>query len=253
MREEIEMSRISAAPYDRRTVLRAAAGIPAMLALSARMARAADSPLKIATIGAGHIGGTLGALWIKAGHPLMFSSRHPEELKDMAAGLGPLARTGTTADAVAFADVILLAVPYAALKDIGQEFGKDLAAKQLILDASNPIVPRDGDIATWAREKGAGLATLEMIPGAKIVRAFNAIGYAKLRDGAGGANAKTGMPMAGDDAGAIAIASTLVREAGLEPVVIGPLAMGKYLIPGTPLGGEHTPEEIKQIAAGLKT
>jgi hypothetical protein len=250
------MTRISVVHHDRRSVLRIAAGIPALLALSAGVARAQNSaaqPLKIATIGAGHIGGTLGSLWIKAGHPVMFSSRHPEELKDMAAGLGPLAHTGTTAEAVAFADVILLAVPYAALKDIGHEFGKDLAAKELILDASNPIVPRDGDIATWAREKGAGLATLELIPGAKIVRAFNAINYMKLRDGAGGANAKVGMPMAGDDAGAITIASTLVREAGLEPVVIGPLAMGKYLIPGTPLGGEHSPDEIKQIAAGLKT
>jgi predicted dinucleotide-binding enzyme len=133
------------------------------------------------------------------------------------------------------------------LKQIGQDFGKDLAAKELILDASNPIVPRDGDIATWAREKGAGLATLELMPRAKIVRAFNAIGYLKLSEG--GAN--IGMPMAGDDAGAIAIAAKLVREAGLEPVVIGSLAMGKYLIPGTPLGGEHTPDEIKQIAAGL--
>ena len=247
------MTPISAAHYDRRSVLRAAAGIPALLALSTRMARAADSPLKIATIGAGHIGGTLGALWIKAGHPVMFSSRHPEELKDMAAGLGPLAHSGTTAEAIAFADVVLLAVPYAALKEIGHDFGKELATKALILDASNPIVPRDGDIATWAREKGAGLATLELIPGAKIVRAFNAINYMKLRDGAGGANAKVGMPMAGDDANAVTIASKLVHEAGLEPVVIGPLAMGKYLIPGTPLGGEHSPDEIKQIAAGLRS
>lgn len=248
------MTEISAAQCDRRDVLRAAVGIPALLALSARMARAQNAaapPLKIATIGAGHIGGTLGSLWIKAGHPVMFASRHPEELKDFAAGLGPLAHTGTTAEAVAFGDVILLAVPYAALKEIGHDFGKDLAAKALILDASNPIVARDGDIANWAREKGAGLATLEMIPGAKIVRAFNAVSYMKLREGAEGANSKVGMPMAGDDAGAITIAAKLVREAGLEPVVIGPLAMGKYLIPGTPLGGEHTPEEIKQIAAGL--
>jgi 8-hydroxy-5-deazaflavin:NADPH oxidoreductase len=248
------MTRISAAQCDRRSVLHVVVGIPALLALSARAARAQNSaaqPLKIATIGAGHIGGTLGSLWVKAGHPVMFSSRHPEELKDFAAGLGPLAHTGTTAEAVAFGDVILLAVPYAALKEIGHDFGRELAAKELILDASNPIVPRDGDIATWAREKGAGLATLELIPGAKIVRAFNAVGYMKLREGTGEPNVRVGMPMAGDDAGAVTIASKLVREAGLEPVVIGPLAMGKYLIPGTPLGGEHTPEEIKQIAAGL--
>ncbi len=60
------------------------------------------------------------------------------------------------------------------------------------------------------------------------------------------------MPIAGDDANAIAVASRLVREVGFEPVVIGPLAMGKYLMPGTPLAGEHTPEQIRQIVATLK-
>jgi predicted dinucleotide-binding enzyme len=182
----------------------------------------------------------------------MFSSRHPEELKDMVAGLGPLAHAGTPADAVAFADVILLAVPYTAIKPIGQEFGKQLAEKPLVLDASNPIVARDGDIATWAREKGAGLATLELIPGVHLVRAFNAVGYMKVREDASDTSKKIGMPMAGDDPAAIAIATKLVREAGFEPVLIGKLDMGKYLIPGTPLGGEHSPEEIRQIVAGLK-
>jgi hypothetical protein len=221
------------------------------LALSPAIRARADAPLKIATIGAGHIGSTLGTFWVKAGHPVMFSSRHPEELKDLAAGLGPLAHTGTTAEAVAFADVVLLAVPYGAMKQIGQDFGKDLAKKVLVLDASNPIVPRDGDLGTWAREKGAGLATAELIPGAKIVRAFNAIGFMKLREDAKGPPAVIGMPIAGDDAGAIAIANQLVRESGLEPVLVGGLSMGKYLIPGTPLAGEHSPAEIKRIAAGL--
>src|SRR5208282_5929866 len=46
---------------------------------------------RIGVIGAGRIGGTVGSLWVKAGHEVMFSSRHPEELKDLVAGLGPLA------------------------------------------------------------------------------------------------------------------------------------------------------------------
>jgi predicted dinucleotide-binding enzyme len=251
------MTRYLTANHHRRDLIRTIAGVSALAALTA-MPRAgfaqtaAVAPLKIGTIGAGHIGGTLGALWIKAGHPVMFSSRHPEELKDMVAGLGPLARAGTTADAVAFADVIFLAVPYSAIKQIGQDYGKELATKVLLLDASNPIVARDGDVATWAREKGAGLATAELIPGAHVVRAFNAVGYMKVREDAADTSKKVGMPIAGDDPKAIAIATTLVKEAGFEPVMIGPLAMGKYLIPGTPLGGEHTPEEIKQIVAGLK-
>lgn len=55
-----------------------------------------------------------------------------------------------------------------------------------------------------------------------------------------------------DAANAITAASGLVREIGFAPVVIGPLAMGKFLIPGTPLAGEHTPEQIRKIAATLK-
>ncbi len=241
----------------RRNFLRSVAGVSSMLALAATSrAGFAQTPdaahIKIATIGAGHIGGTVGALWVKAGHPVMFSSRHPEELKDMVAGLGPLAHAGTTAEAIAFADVVLLAVPYSAMKQIGQDYGKELATKVLVIDASNPIVARDGEVATWAREKGAGLATEELIPGIHLVRAFNAVGYMKVREDAADPSKKIGMPMAGDDPHAIAIASTLVREAGFVPVVVGGLSMGKYLIPGTPLGGEHTPEEIQQIVAGLK-
>ena len=230
----------------RREFLRAAA----LLAAAPLAARAADAPLKIATLGAGHIGGTLGGLWVKAGHPVMFASRHPEDLKDMVAALGPLARAGTVEEALAFADVVLLAVPYKALPEIGKAHARELAAKVLVIDACNPFPARDGEIATWARDKGAGLASAELLPGARLVRAFNAIGYSQLPEL--GRQGGTGMPIAGDDAKAIDVASKLIREIGFEPVLVGPLAMGRHLLPGTALAGEHTPEEIRSIAAGLK-
>jgi predicted dinucleotide-binding enzyme len=63
---------------------------------------------------------------------------------------------------------------------------------------------------------------------------------------------KIGMPIAGDDKKAIEVASQLVREAGFEPVVVGGLDMGKYLMPGTPLAGEHTPDEVRGIASTLR-
>jgi predicted dinucleotide-binding enzyme len=63
---------------------------------------------------------------------------------------------------------------------------------------------------------------------------------------------KIGMPIAGDDKRAIEVVSQLVREIGFEPVVVGGLDMGKYLMPGTPLAGEHTPAEVRSIAATLK-
>src|SRR5690348_5004727 len=72
------------------------------------------SAVKIGTIGAGNIGSTLGTLWIKSGHPVLFSSRHPEQLKSLVDSLGPLARAGTVTQALAFGDVVLMAVPYGA-------------------------------------------------------------------------------------------------------------------------------------------
>ena len=83
------------------------------------------------------------------------------------------------------------------------------------------------------------------------MRAFNAIGYAKLSTDAHRQGELVGVPIAGDDAHAIDIASSLIREIGFDPVVIGGLAMGKYLVPGTPLGGEHTAAEIRQIVTNL--
>lgn len=223
----------------------------ALLALLPRAAHAA-SPLKIGTLGAGRIGSALGGLWVKAGHPVMFSSRHPEELKDLVAGLGPLAQAGTVADAIAFADAVLLAVPYGALPQIGKDHAVALAARALVIDACNPFPSRDGEIAVWARKKGAGLATAELLPGARLVRAFNAIGAYRLSEIAGRPGGRTGMPIAGDDAQAIALASDLIREINFEPVLIGGLTMGRHLVPGTPLAGEHSPREIRSIAATLK-
>jgi len=242
----------------RRDFFRMAASGTALLALAATPLAAlaqttSGAPLKIGTIGAGRIGSTLGTLWAKAGHPVMFSSRHPEELKGLVDGIGPLARAGTPAEAVAFADIVLLAVPYRAMPQIGHDFAHDLAAKALVLDATNPMARRDGEVAVQAREKGAGVAAAELLPGAHLVRAFNAIGSARLpEDGKRPQGERIGMPMAGDDAKALALASNLVREIGLEPVVVGPLTMGKYLLPGTPLAGEHTPEQIREILATLK-
>ena len=216
------------------------------------------STLKIATIGAGTEGGALGTIFARLSHPVMFSSRHPEQLKDLVAAAGPNARAGSVADAVAFGDVIFLAVPYPAVEEIGRDYGKALAAKPLVVDVSNPSAARDGEaLGKWVDDQGgAGLATAKLLPGAHIVRAFNALGH----NGLHGAEvlikptlAQTvGMPIAGDDPQAIALATKLIRETRFEPVLIGGLAKGKYLVPGSPISGEHTPDEIRKIAASLK-
>jgi 8-hydroxy-5-deazaflavin:NADPH oxidoreductase len=244
----------------RREVLRLAGSAAAFLALAASplAALAQTAPgggkLKIGTIGAGREGGALGTLFAKAGHPVMFSSRHPEQLKDLVESAGPNAKAGTVAEAVAFADVVLLVVPYTAVEQIGKEFGPALASKALVMDVSNPIARRDGEeLVKWVEQQGgAALATAKLLPGAHLVRALNAIGYAQLPQLAHRQGDPVGVPIAGDDQKAVALASQLIKEIGFEPVVVGGLAMGKYLNVGTPLAGVHTPDEIKQIAATLK-
>jgi hypothetical protein len=205
-------------------------------------------------IGAGREGGALGTLFVKAGHPVMFSSRNPDRLKDLVAGLGPLAQAGTVEQAVAFGDVVALVVPYPAIEDIGKAHARALATKVLVLDVSNPIPRRDGeDFVKGVNDQGgAGVMTAKLLPGARIVRAFNAISYSRLPVIAHRAGDPVGVPIAGDDPKAIAVAETLIREIGFEPVLVGGLAMGKYLVPGTPLGGEHSPAELRQIAGGLR-
>ncbi|OGA08344.1 MAG: hypothetical protein A2W68_14015 [Betaproteobacteria bacterium RIFCSPLOWO2_02_64_14] len=238
---------------NRRGFLKVAGIATATLALGSLpfAARAATDKLKIGVIGSGRIGSTLGGLWVKAGHEVMFSSLDLEHDKALAAKLGAGARAGTPREAAAFGEVLLMAVPYPALPAVGKDLANQIKGK-VVIDACNPILPRDGEIAKWAREKGAGLASMELLPGARIVRAFNAIGYSRMAVAHQSAE-RMGMPMASDDAKAVAVASRLVREIGYEPVLVGGLAaMGKHLIPGTSLAGERSPAEIRQIAATLK-
>jgi predicted dinucleotide-binding enzyme len=212
---------------------------------------AAESRLKVGIIGSGRVGSGLGASWARAGHEVMFSSLDLEHDRKLAASVGANARAGTPREAAAFGEVLLISVPYGALPQIGKDLG-DLLKGKAVIDTSNPFPNRDGEIANWAREKGAGLASAELLPGARIVRAFNAVGAARMADAAQRGGPRSGMPMAGDDKQAIALATRLVRDAGFEPVLVGGLVMGKHLMPGTALAGERSPEEIRKIAATLK-
>src|SRR5688572_4270706 len=236
----------------RRYFLKAAASVVVLGTIEwrSRVAAAESRPMKIGMIGSGNVGSALGRAWARAGHPVMFSSRHLEDDQRLAADIGANARAGTPREAAAFGDVLVFAVPYGALPELGQALGDSIKGK-VVIDACNPFPRRDGEIAERAREKGAGLMSAELLPGARIVRAFNAIGADRMGQ-AHEEPGRVGMPIAGDDEEALDIASTLIREIGFEPVRVGGLTMGKYLMPGTPLAGERTPEEIRKIIATLQ-
>jgi len=189
-------------------------------------------PLKIGIIGTGQIGGTLAKLWVAAGHEVVISSRHPDELKPLAKRLGPKARVGTPKEAAAFGDVVLVSVPYKALPGLGRDLKAELAGK-IVLDTCNPYPQRDGDMANDARTKGTGVASPELLPGTRLVRAFNAINADSLASEAHRKLPLIGIPLAGDDAQALKLAQRLVSDAGFDPVVVGGLSRAREFDVGT--------------------
>ena len=233
----------------RREFLKATAVAAALGSLPAGTFAAAVEKTRIGVIGSGNVGSALGGVWAKAGHEVMFASRTLENDKALAAKLGANARAGTPKEAAAFGDVLVFSVPYGALPDLGKSLASTIKGK-IVIDACNPFPGRDGDIANWAREKGAGLASAELLPGARIVRAFNAVGAARMGN-VHQEPGRVGMPIAGDDKEAIDVASRLIRDIGFEPVLIGGLDMGKFLMPGTALAGERSPDEIRRIVKTL--
>lgn len=209
------------------------------------------NPLKIGIIGTGRIGGALATLWVKAGHEVLISSRHPDALRGLASSLGPKARVGTPHDAAVFGDVVLISVPYGALPQVGRDLAHELAGK-IVLDTGNPYPARDGPMAEEARRKGTGVASAEYLPGVRLVRAFNAIGYRSLASESRRAGEPIAIPLAGDDREALAVAQHLVRDAGFEPVVAGPLSRARDFDVGTtPYDKLMTASQLRQ-ALGLK-
>ncbi len=216
-----------------------AAAVAAAMALSGLLARAQTTPqtsrpMKIGFIGSGNIGGAVGELLARAGHEVFFSSRNPDNLKALVARVGPRARAGTPKEAIAFADVVFLGVPFSSMPQIGRDYAADLKGK-VVLDAGNPNPRRDGPMAEAAVAKGAGLATAELLPGARVVRAFNQLNFKVFLSEAHRSGDRVAVPLAGDDAEAIAVASRLVTDAGFEPLVVGPLAAGKSFDSSQPI------------------
>jgi len=206
----------------------------------------AQNPMKIGVIGSGRIGSTLGGLWAKAGHEVMFSDRDPEQAKRAAEGAGPHARAGTAEQAVAFGDAVLIAVPYKALPEIAKEFGARLKGK-IVVDPNNPVPARDGDMAIQAKEKGAAVSTAALLPGVRLVRSFNSWGYSLMAREANRPAPRMALPVAADDAETLRIGMKLVADAGFDPVEAGTLASSKVYDLGSALSGQVlTAPELKK-------
>jgi predicted dinucleotide-binding enzyme len=181
------------------------------------------------------IGATVAKLWADAGHTVLIASRHPEELESLTAKLGPNASAGAPVDAAAFGEVVLLTVPLAAIPQLADDLAPSLSGK-IVLDTGNAYEKRDGAAAREATQypKGSAGWAATMFPGARWVKAFNTVYFKVLEREAHRDGDRVGIPLASDDREALDIAADLVRDAGFDPVIIGPLVRGKEFEPNTP-------------------
>jgi predicted dinucleotide-binding enzyme len=185
--------------------------------------------MKIGIIGSGNVGGALGKIWGRGDHEIMFSSRHPENLKGLAESIGKNVFYGAADEAVRFGDVVVLAVPWtqadSALKSAGPFSGK------ILIDCTNPLKPDMSGLAV-GNTTSAAEEVAKMAKDARVVKAFNTT-FAALMSSQSrmfGSMRPTGF-YCGDDDSAKSVVSDLIKETGLDPLDVGPLMSARYLEP----------------------
>jgi predicted dinucleotide-binding enzyme len=217
--------------------------------------------ITVGFIGSGHIGSTVAALAVKAGHHVVLSnSRGPDTLRDLVSDLGPQARAATYQEAAAAGDIVLVSIPVKAYPRLS---GAPLAAKA-VMDTGNYYPQRDGQIAVLdSKSLTDSEYLLSYLSGAQIVKVFNNIYFKHLRNLArpSGAADRSSLPIAGDSTTAKATVSQFVNSIGYGTVDAGLLADGWRQQPGTPVyvtpyGSRHdeqgTPAPAEVIRGALE-
>src|SRR5262249_21008622 len=153
---------------------------------------------------------------------------------------------------LAFGEVILVSIPYGSLPAFGKEYGPLLNGK-IVLETGNPYPERDGDLGEQVRASGLGTGvwSARSLPGCRLVRAFNSVWDKTLAKEAHRPPPRVGVPLAADDDEAMEVAAGLVRDAGLDPVLVGPLVRARDFDVGTPVYDSNMSGPEVQEALGL--
>lgn len=205
--------------------------------------------MKIGIIGTGSIGSILARLWVKGGHEVILSSRHPEKLASLATSLGSMASVGTPEEAARLGEVILLSIPLIEVSKLSEEVKNALKGK-IVMDTTNPFADRDGSVGRAVIESKLGSAvwTASQIPGARVVKAFNTVYFRTLDTGDHRKPELIGIPLASDDQEALKVVSELVFNAGFGPLIVGGLSRAKDFDPGTrPFSSGASVNELKRM------
>ena len=182
--------------------------------------------MRLGIVGAGHIGGTLAGLFVRAGHEVAVSnSRGPETLGELVAELGPGARALTAAEAMRFGEAVVVSIPLHRYT----ELATDGVAGKAVMDTNNYYPSRDGQIPELDDDSTTSSELLQThLPGARVVKAFNAIVWTALRDDGrpAGDPDRLGIPISGNDELAKRTVAELIDEIGFDAVDAGTLAEG---------------------------
>jgi hypothetical protein len=218
---------------DRRTVLSTLGATLALTALAKRAhpqsTRSDQAKEAIAMLGTGRMGQSLGKVWARIGHPIVYGSRTPEDerVKTVVKETGARASVTTPKDAAAQADIVVFALPWKAVKDLVPTLG-DLSGK-IVIDPMNALQMVAGHPEPLLdHTTSVGEQLQAWLPGAHVVKAFNTPAARNIVN-----PERLGGPMtialAGADAAAKARVASLVSELGLEPLDTGPLVAARYL------------------------
>jgi predicted dinucleotide-binding enzyme len=193
-------------------------------------ARPSDQPkethMRIGIIGSGNIGATAARLFVDAGHEVAIAnSRGPESLGGLVDDLGVRARAADPAQAVAFGDLVLVAIPFGRYRELPAA----AFAGTIVIDATNYYPRRDGNYPELDADQTTSSELLaDHLAGARVVKAFNTMVWSTLRDGGkpGARDERLALFIAGDDPDAKAEVTSLIEEIGFAAVDTGGLADG---------------------------